>query len=113
MITIQKYVRAQSLEEAWQLNQNKRSRILGGMLWLRAGNTAVHTAIDLSDLGLDAAGLRDAMRNKWQVLCDPGSYYDTKDFMDYTGPEHHIRMNLAAPRPLVEQALDRIRKYYR
>ena len=31
MITIQKYVRAQSLEEAWQLNQNKRNRILGGM----------------------------------------------------------------------------------
>ena len=28
MITIQKYVRAQSLEEAWQLNQNKRNRIL-------------------------------------------------------------------------------------
>ena len=69
--------------------------------------------IDISELGLDAAGLRDTMRNKWQVLCDPGSYYDTKDFMDYTGPEHHIRMNLAAPRPLVEQALDRIRKYYR
>ena len=35
MITIQNYVRARSLEEAWQLNQNKRSRILGGMLWLR------------------------------------------------------------------------------
>ena len=34
MITIQKYVRAQSLEEAWQLNQNKRNRILGGMLCL-------------------------------------------------------------------------------
>ena len=32
MITIQKYIRAQSLEEAWQLNQNKRNRILGGML---------------------------------------------------------------------------------
>ena len=37
MITIQKYVRAQSLEEAWQLNQNKRNRVLGGMLWLRLG----------------------------------------------------------------------------
>ena len=35
MITIQKYVRAQSLEEAWQLNQNKRNRILGGMLLLQ------------------------------------------------------------------------------
>ena len=37
MITIQKYVRAQSLEEAWQLNQRGRNRIVGGMLWLRPG----------------------------------------------------------------------------
>ena len=53
MITIQKYVRAQSLEEAWQLNQNKRNRILGGMLWLRLGRGSVNTAIDLCDLGLN------------------------------------------------------------
>ena len=52
MITIQKYVRAASLEEAWQLNQNKRNRILGGMLWLRLGKGNVNTAIDLCDLGL-------------------------------------------------------------
>ena len=52
MITIQKYVRAQSLEEAWQLNQNRRNRILGGMLWLRLGKGSVNTAIDLCDLGL-------------------------------------------------------------
>ena len=53
MITIQKYVRAQSLEEAWTLNQSKRNRIIGGMLWLRLGKGGIHTAIDLSDLGLD------------------------------------------------------------
>lgn len=53
MITIQKYVRAQSLQEAYELNQNKRSRIIGGMLWLKMGKTAVHTAIDLCDLGLN------------------------------------------------------------
>ena len=53
MITIQKYVRAQSLEEAWQLNQAKRNRIVGGILWLRLGRGGVGTAIDLSDLGLD------------------------------------------------------------
>ena len=53
MITIQKYVRAQSLEEAWELNQNKRNRILGGMLWLRLGKGSVNTAIDLCDLGLN------------------------------------------------------------
>lgn len=53
MISIQKYVRVQSLEEAWQLNQNKLNRVLGGMLWLRLGSGNVNTAIDLCDLGLD------------------------------------------------------------
>lgn len=53
MIRIQNYVRAESLEEAYQLNQNKRNRILGGMLWLKQSNIAVPTAIDLSALGLD------------------------------------------------------------
>lgn len=53
MITIQNYVRAQSLEEAWQLNQKRRNRILGGMLWMKMGKGSVGTAIDLCDLGLD------------------------------------------------------------
>lgn len=53
MKTIQKYIRVQSLEEAWQLNQKKRNRILGGMLWLRLGKGNINTAIDLCDLGLD------------------------------------------------------------
>ena len=53
MITIQNYVRAKSLEEAWQLNQSKRNRIIGGMLWLRLGRGSVNTAIDLCELGLD------------------------------------------------------------
>ena len=53
MITIKEYVRVKSLEEAWQLNQNKKNRILGGMLWMRLSNGMVNTAIDLSDLCLD------------------------------------------------------------
>ena len=53
MIRIQNYVRAESLDEAYRLNQNKRSRILGGMLWLKMSNISVNTAIDLSLLGLD------------------------------------------------------------
>ena len=53
MITIQKYVRAQTLEEAWQLNQKRANRILGGMMMLRLGSGNVNTAIDLCDLGLD------------------------------------------------------------
>ena len=54
MITIQQYVRPKTLEEAYTLNQNKRNRIVGGMLWLKMSNARVNTAIDLCDLGLDA-----------------------------------------------------------
>ncbi len=53
MITIQKYVRAESLEEAYQLNQSRRNRIIGGMLWMKMGRGSIATAIDLCDLGLD------------------------------------------------------------
>lgn len=53
MITIQKYIRAQSLEEAYQLNQTKNNRIVGGMLWLKMGTGNINTAIDLCDLGLN------------------------------------------------------------
>ena len=54
MINIQKYVQAESLEEAYQLNQKRSARILGGMLWLKLGRGTVGTAIDLGRLGLDA-----------------------------------------------------------
>ena len=53
IMNIQNYVRPQSLEEAYTLNQNRRSRIIGGMLWLKMGRGTVSTAIDLCDLGLD------------------------------------------------------------
>lgn len=53
MITIQKYVRPESLEEAYQLNQAKNNRIIGGMLWVKTGSGNIGTAIDLSTLGLD------------------------------------------------------------
>ncbi|MDO4475244.1 MAG: FAD binding domain-containing protein [Lachnospiraceae bacterium] len=53
MQNIRNYVRPQSLEEAYTLNQKRSSRIIGGMLWLKMGNGNIQTAIDLCDLGLD------------------------------------------------------------
>lgn len=53
MLTIQKYIRAQSLEEAYQLNTKRSNRIVGGMLWMKMSDGNVNTAIDLCDLGLD------------------------------------------------------------
>lgn len=53
MLKIKDYVRAKSLEEAYQLYQKKSSVVLGGMLWLKLQSRPVDTAIDLSGLGLD------------------------------------------------------------
>lgn len=53
MITFQKYVKAQSLEEAYTLNQSRNNKIIGGMLWLRLGTTNYNTIIDISELNLN------------------------------------------------------------
>ena len=53
MLTIQNYVRAESLEQAYELNQKKSARIIGGMLWLKMTHIRVQNAIDLTGLGLD------------------------------------------------------------
>ncbi len=53
MITIQKYVKAKSLDEAYELNQNKKNRIIAGMLWTKMSRESINTAIDLSDLQLN------------------------------------------------------------
>lgn len=53
MLTIKKYIRVKSLEEAYLLNQKKSNVVLGGFMWLKMGNRTIQTAIDLSDLGLD------------------------------------------------------------
>ena len=53
MFTISNYVKAKTLEEAYELNQARSSRVMGGMMWMRLGNARIKTLIDLSDLGLD------------------------------------------------------------
>lgn len=53
MITINNYVKVKDLEEAYELNQKRANRIIGGMMWMRLGKGRVQTAIDLSGLGLD------------------------------------------------------------
>ena len=53
MLTISDYVKARTLEEVYELNQARSSRIMGGMMWMRLSNAKVKTVIDLSDLGLD------------------------------------------------------------
>ena len=52
LLTITDYVKAKTLEEAYELNQARNSRVMGGMMWMRLGNARVKTVIDLSELGL-------------------------------------------------------------
>ena len=60
MLTIKEYVRAESLEQAYELNQKKSNLILGGMHWMKMTNRSIGTAIDLSGLGLDHIVERDS-----------------------------------------------------
>ena len=53
MLKIKEYIKAGSLEQAYELNQKKSSCLLGGMLWLKMSSRTVGRAIDLSGLGLN------------------------------------------------------------
>lgn len=53
MISIEKVVRVKSLEEAYQLNQERTNVVLGGFMWMKMGSRSIENAIDLSGLGLD------------------------------------------------------------
>lgn len=71
MLEIAKYVRAESLEEAYDLNQKKGNVILGGMLWLRLGSRRVNTAIDLSALSLDK--IEEIPKEASEAMADNGA----------------------------------------
>ena len=52
MLKIKEYVKAESLEQAYELNQKKTNCVIGGMLWLKMVTRNVQKAIDLSGLGI-------------------------------------------------------------
>lgn len=53
MLKCNNYVFAQSLQEAYELNQKRNNVIVAGNGWLRLGNKQWSTAIDISELGLN------------------------------------------------------------
>ena len=57
MYTARNYVKAASLEEAWELNQKRSNAILGGGCWMRLAKRRYDTLIDLNGLGLE--GIRE------------------------------------------------------
>ena len=44
MLKIKNYVKVQSLEEAYELNQKRTACVLGGMVWLKMGSS-LHCAL--------------------------------------------------------------------
>ena len=52
MIRFKNYVKAENLEEAYELNQKKSSVIGGGMMWLKVQNRIRMNLVDISGLGL-------------------------------------------------------------
>ncbi len=53
MFHAKEYVKAESLEQAYELNQKRNNVLIGGMMWLKMGNGNRNAVIDLSGLGLD------------------------------------------------------------
>lgn len=47
------YRKAESLQEAYELNQKKTNAVLGGLMWMKMSTRNIQTGIDLSGLGLD------------------------------------------------------------
>lgn len=78
MFAIREYKQPATLEEAWQLNQKKANRVIGGMGWMKMQKRMVATAIDLCALGLDTIREEDdcfvlgAMVTLRQIELHPG-----------------------------------------
>lgn len=53
MLSFNNYIVAESLVQAYDLNQKKSNMVLGGTGWLRLGERNLQNVIDLSALGLD------------------------------------------------------------
>lgn len=53
MYTARNYIKAESLAQAFELNQRRSNAIIGGGCWMRMGERLYDTLIDLSGLGLD------------------------------------------------------------
>lgn len=68
---------------------------------------------DVSELNMKTMDLREALLNEIKVLCDRGVIYDTHEYQNVNPMEHHVRINMATTHANVEEAFDRIRKYFK
>ena len=66
MIAIGNYVKVKDLQEAYDLNQKKTNRILGGMMWMCLGSAKIQNVIDLSGLDLNKI---EEDENEFRIGC--------------------------------------------
>ena len=83
MLTIKEYVKAKTIDEAYELNQKKTNCICGGMIWLKMQRRNIQTIIDLSDLGLDKIEERE---NEFEIgaMATLRDIEENKALNDYT-----------------------------
>ena len=81
MFTIKNYVVAETMEQAYELNQKRNNVILGGIGWLKMGSRNIQTAIDLSKLGLDKIE-EDEDSFKIGCMCTLRDMETNKNFVD-------------------------------
>lgn len=82
MFTIKNYVVAETIEQAYELNQKRTNVILGGIGWLKMGSRNIQTAIDLSKLGLDKIE-EDEESFKIGCMCTLRDMETNKDLNSY------------------------------
>ncbi len=66
--------------------------------------------VDCRALKMNAAELMDFFVHQAGILPEPGHIYESADYQSYRGPEHFVRLNLGMPRPLLEQAMNQLRR---
>jgi bifunctional pyridoxal-dependent enzyme with beta-cystathionase and maltose regulon repressor activities len=64
-------------------------------------------------MNLHTMQLREVLLNEWKVFCDRGVIYDTYEYASVDPLEHHVRINLATTHANVNEAFDRIRRYFK
>ena len=65
--------------------------------------------VDCETLSMNTDELKSFLREKARILAAPGHYFDTYEIDEYKGPQLHFRLNIAMPRSLIEQAMDKLR----
>lgn len=65
--------------------------------------------VDCRDLQMDTDQLMQFLVNEAGIFPELGHIYETDDYASYHGPEHHFRLNLGMPQPLLRTAIEGLR----